>query len=175
LIKGTRYLKGLIIHFLLLMINFFVFVGLIESLQFFTEELPILNALVLGFMIAHSFTLLIIQLGVQILEFLKRRAPTFLISYYFQFGDDETISVPILDPTQNRLGIIILLLVITGGPIFYPIFAGYGALVAFSLISRIGIDPVTIFERFLAWMPPIIVIVVIIIIVSIVAIEFKHA
>ncbi len=134
-----------------------------------------LNTLVLGYMVSHTFVLLSIQLGVQILEFLKIRYPTFLLSYYFQLNHDEEISVPILDPTRNKLGVVTLLLIITGGPIIYPIFAGYGILVAFQLISRVGINPALMFELFLNWMPPLIGVIVVIVIVSIVVIEFKQA
>ena len=175
LIQSVNYIKGLVEHVILLMINFLCFVGLIESMQFFTNDLPILNTLLLGFMFIHTFILLSIQLGVQILQFLKVRKPTLLIAYYFQVSDEEVISIPILDPTKNILGVLVILLVISGGPVFYIIFTGYGALVAINLILRVGLDVGTMFVLFLNWIPPLIFAIVFLIIISVVALEFRHA
>jgi hypothetical protein len=173
--ESVNYIKALIEHVILFMINFLCFVGLIESMQFFTVDLPILNTLLLGFMVIHTFILLSIQLGVQILQFIKVREPTVLIAYYFQMSDEEVISIPILDPTKNKLGVIVILLIISGGPIFYVIFMGYGALVAINLILRVGLDVGTMFVLFLNWIPPLIFAIVLLIIISIVALEFRHA
>lgn len=163
------------------MINFFVLVGIIESLQLFynpSYQLPFLESLVLGYMLVHTITLLSVQLGVQLLELIKIRMPTFLISYYFQFSDEEVIPIPLLDPTKSRLAVLILILVITGGPILYPIFTLYGFFSAYARIVSIVLDPSTIllyFEYFLfSVMPPILFLIVVIIILSIVIIEFKH-
>ncbi len=170
-------LRNLVGHVVLLILNFLVLVGVIEATQIFSETLPPLNAIVLGYMVLHTFVLLCVQLGIQVLEFIKLRMPTFIISYYFQFDDDETIPTTLLDPTKSRLAVFALLLVISGGPLLFPIFAVYGFLVAASLILKIGIDASALlqyFQIFVGWMPPIIVIIVAIAILSIVAIEFKH-
>lgn len=179
--KRGKILKGVFGHIALFMINFFVLVGIIESMQLFYNPsfpLPFLEGLLLGYMLIHTIALLSVQLGVQLLELIKIRMPTFLISYYFQFSDDEVIPVPLLDPTKSRLAVLILLLVITGGPILYPIFTLYGFFSAYARIVQIVFDPSIIlyyFELFLFQvMPPILFFIVITIILSIVIIEFKH-
>jgi hypothetical protein len=169
--------KGAIGHALLLALNFFVLVGIIESFQLFTGDSPFLNWLVLGFMLAHSTVLLSIQLGIQILELVRVRMPTILISYYFQFEDSRTIDIPLLDPTKSRLAVIILILVISGGPVLYPIFGVYGFLLVGSYLAANPFDPSTIlsyFELFLNWMPPIFIFIIGIVILSVVIIEFRH-
>ncbi len=170
-------LRGVLDHVLLFIVNFFVLVGLVSSLQTFSEELPPLNLLVLGYSVVHTFILLCIQLGVQVLQLVRLRAPTVLVTYYFQFSDEELIPVPLFDPTKSKLAVIVLLLVISGGPVMYPIYAVYGALLVVTVLARVGVDPGTIvryFEIFVNWMPPLMGVVVVIVIVSIVAIESKH-
>jgi len=177
MVNKYQYLKGIIEHLFLLLINFSVLVGIIESLQLFSPTLPILNGMVLGYMLAHTFILLSIQQGVQILELIKMRLPTILITYYFEVSDQETIKVPLFDPTKSRLAVIILLLVVTGGPILFPIFAIYGFLLVWGHLAIIALDPVRIvqyFGIFLNYAPPILLIIAAIIILSIVMIERKH-
>jgi hypothetical protein len=172
-----QYLKGTIGHLFLFLVNFSVLVGIIESLQLFTPSLPILNTMVLVYMLIHTFILLSVQQGVQILELIRMRLPTVLIMYYFEISDQETIKVPLFDPTKNRLAVIILLLVITGGPILYPIFAIYGFLLVWGHLAIIALDPVRIvqyFGIFLNFAPPLVLIIAVVIIVSIVMIEMKH-
>jgi len=176
-VSKLQYLKGGIGHLFLLMINFSVLVGIIESLQLFTPFLPTLNALVLGYMLCHTFILLSIQQGIQILEFIRLRMPTVLIAYYFQISDQETIKVPLFDPTKSRLAVFILLLVITGGPILYPIFAVYGFLLVWGHFAIIALDPARIvwyFGIFINYAPPLLLIIAAIIVGSIVMIEMKH-
>jgi hypothetical protein len=177
MVSKTQYLKGAVGHLFLLLVNFSVLVGIIESLQLFTPELPILNALVLGYMLVHTFILLTVQQGVQILEFIKLRMPTVLIIYYFEISDQETIKIPLFDPTKNKLAVIILLLVITGGPILYPIFAIYGFLLVWGHLTIIALDPARIvqyFGIFLNYAPPLLLIIAAVIIISIILIEKKH-
>ena len=177
MVSKTQYLKGAVGHLFLLLVNFSVLVGIIESLQLFTPELPILNALVLGYMLVHTFILLTVQQGVQILEFIKLRMPTVLIIYYFEISDQETIKIPLFDPTKNKLAVIILLLVITGGPILYPIFAIYGFLLVWGHLTIIALDPAKIvqyFGIFLNYAPPLLLIIAAVIIISIILIEKKH-
>jgi len=177
MVNKVQYLRGTIGHLLLFLVNFSVLVGIIESLQLFTPSLPILNGMVLGYMLCHTFILLSIQQGVQILELIRMRLPTVLILYYFKISDQESIKVPLFDPTKNRLAVIILLLVITGGPILYPIFAIYGFLLVWGHLAIIALDPVRIvqyFGIFLNYAPPILLIIAAVIIISIVMIEVKH-
>jgi len=169
--------KGTIGHIVLLALNFFVLVGIIESFQLFTPGLPFLNWLVLGFMLTHSTALLSIQLGIQILELIRVRMPTLLISYYFQLKDSETIGIPLLDPTKSKLAVLILVLIISGGPILYPIFGVYGFLLVGSYLAANPFYPSTIlsyFEIFLNWMPPIFIFIIGVVILSVVIIEFRH-
>ena len=177
MVSKFQYLKGALAHLILFLVNFSVLVGIIESLQLFTPSLPILNGMVLGYMLCHTFILLSIQQGVQILELIRMRLPTILIMYYFEVSDQETIKVPLFDPTKNRLAVIILLLVITGGPILYPIFAIYGFLLVWGHLAIIALDPARIvqyFGIFLSYAPPILLIIAAVIIISIVMIEVKH-
>ncbi|UCE10410.1 MAG: hypothetical protein JSW61_00365 [Candidatus Thorarchaeota archaeon] len=177
MVQSRRLITGAVGHLALFFLNFCVLVGVIESIQLFDENLPILNALVLAYMLTNAFLLLSVQLGVQVLELIRIRMPTLLIAYYFQLGDDESISIPLLDPTKHKLAVFILLLTITGGPILYPIFAVYGFLLIFAHLVTIVLDPsviLTYFGIFLNWMPPILGIIVAMIIASIVIVEFKH-
>lgn len=172
-----QYLKGTIGHLFLFLVNFSVLVGIIESLQLFTPSLPILNAMVLGYMLTHTFILLSVQQGVQILELIRMRLPTILVTYYFEISNQETIKVPLFDPTKNRLAVFILLLVITGGPILFPIFAIYGFLLVWGHLAIIALAPARIvqyFGIFLNYAPPLLLIIAAVIIVSIVMIEMKH-
>ncbi|MFW9806723.1 MAG: hypothetical protein ACFFFK_08350 [Candidatus Thorarchaeota archaeon] len=177
MVSKIQYVKGTVEHLFLLLVNFSVLVGIIESLQLFTPDLPILNALVLGYMLVHTFILLSVQQGVQILEFIRMRLPTVLILYYFEISDQETIKVPLFDPTKNKLAVIILLLIITGGPILYPIFAIYGFLLVWGHLTLIALDPARIvyyFGIFLNFAPPLLLIIAATIIISIVMVERKH-
>ena len=145
MVSRLGYVKGILGHIILLLVNFSVLVGIIESLQLFIgSTLPFLNAFLLGYMLIHTFTLLSIQLGVQVLELIKMRFPTILALYYFQVSDQETISVPLFDPTKSRLAVIILILVITGGPVLFPIFAVYGFFLVWGHLTIIALDPSTI-------------------------------
>jgi len=128
-------------------------------------------------MIVHTIMLLSLQLGIQVLELIRLKMPSFLISYYFRFSDEELIPLRILDPTKSKLAVIVLLLVITGGPVLYPIFAVYGFVFISGDLLIIAFDPNTIlhyFTVFLNWMPPVIALIVIVTIVSVVIVEFKH-
>jgi hypothetical protein len=128
-------------------------------------------------MLLHSVVLLSVQLGVQVLELIRIRMPTLLISYYFQFSDDETLPIPLLDPVKSRMGVVVLLLVISGGPIFYPILAASGLLFIYAILVVIPLDLPTLvryFVMFLNWMPPLLVVIVGILIISVVIIEFRH-
>jgi hypothetical protein len=103
--------------------------------------------------------------------------PTILITYYFVVSDEETIKVPLFDPTKNRLAVIFLLLVLTGGPILYPIFAIYGFLLVWGHLTIIALDPVRIvqyFGIFINYAPPLLLIIAAIIILSVVMIEVRH-
>ncbi|MCK5151941.1 MAG: hypothetical protein KAQ65_08870 [Candidatus Thorarchaeota archaeon] len=176
--SGSRnVLRGSFGHIALLALNFFVLVGIIESFQIFSFDLPFLNLLVLGYMLIHTTVLLSVQLGVQILELIRVRKPTLLIGYYFQMEDSQTISIRLLDPTKSKLAVLVLLLIVTGGPVLFPIFAIYGFLLVYSFIAVIPLAPATIlfyFGYFLNWMPPILAVIVGIIIISIVIVEFRH-
>jgi hypothetical protein len=178
MVSSWGYVKGLIGHGTLFFVNFSVLVGIIESLQLFTSpDLPILNLLLLGYMVIHTFLLLSIQLGVQILELIKVRFPTFLPLYYFQISDQETIPVPLLDPTKSRLAVIVLLLIVSGGPVLYPIFLVYGGLLVWGHLTIIALDPSTIlryFQIFLNYVPPLMIIIAGLIILSVLMIEREH-
>lgn len=170
-------LRGALGHLALLVLNFLVLVGIIESSQILSFDLPFLNLLVLGYMLLHTTALLSVQLGVQILEMIRIRRPTLLIGYYFQMEDSQTIPIKLLDPTKSKLAVLVLLLVVTGGPVLYPIFAIYGFLFVYSFIVVIPLNPITIlyyFGLFLNWMPPILAFIVGIIIISVVIVEFRH-
>ena len=161
MVTKFQYLKGTIGHLFLFLVNFSVLVGIIESLQLFTPSLPILNAMVLGYMLCHTFILLSVQQGVQILELIRMRLPTVLITYYFEISDEETIKVPLFDPTKNRLAVFIILLVLT----------------VWGHLAIIALDPARIvqyFGIFLNYAPPLLLIIAAVIIVSIVMIEMKH-
>jgi hypothetical protein len=137
----------------------------------------LLNLLVLGYMVIHTCLLLSIQLGIQVLQIIKVRFPTLLIWFYFKFDNNESIPIPLLDPTKSKLAVLILLLVISGGPILYPVFAIYGFLFVWGYLTVIALDPSTLirlFSQFLNWMPPLLAIAVLVIVVSIVMIEFRY-
>ncbi|MFW9957006.1 MAG: hypothetical protein ACFFCT_02955 [Candidatus Odinarchaeota archaeon] len=172
--------KGLIGHLFLLFVNFSVLVGIIGGLQLFFDTMnpmPLLNSLLLGYMLVHTCLMLSVQLGIQVLEIIKIRFPTILIWYYFKFDDNESIPIPLLDPTKTKLAILVLLLVISGGPVLFPIFAIYGFLFIWGYLTLIAVDPSTLirlFAQFLNWMPPFLALIVFVIVASIVMIEFRH-
>jgi hypothetical protein len=180
MVAWQQLVKDAIGHIALLLVNFSVLVGIIQSLQLFfdtSNPLPILNSLLLGYMLIHTFLMLSVQLGIQILEIIKIRSPTLLILFYFKFSDEESIPITLLDPTKSRLAVLILLLVISGGPVLFPIFAVYGFLLVWGYLAIIALDPSTLiqlFEQFLNWVPPLLGIIVLVIVVSIVMIEFRH-
>ena len=177
MVSKLQYLKGAVGHLFLFLVNFSVLVGIIESLQLFSPTLPILNTMVLGYMLCHTFIFLTVQTGVQILELIRMRFPTILMLYYFQISDQETIKVPLFDPTKNSLAVLILLLVISGAPILYPIFAIYGFLLVWGHLTIIALDPARIvqyFGIFLNYAPPLLLIIAAVIILSIVMIERRH-
>ncbi|MHA2142235.1 MAG: hypothetical protein ACXADC_08090 [Candidatus Thorarchaeota archaeon] len=177
MVTSRKALKGAVGHIILFIINFLVFVGLVESYRILAIDLPLITKLVLGYMVIHSTILLSVQLGIQVLELIRIRMPTLLISYYFLFDDDEAIPLPLLDPVKSRLGVITLLLVISGGPVFFPIFAASGFLFVLAILIQ---NPVTLpaligyFIEFINWMPPLLAVIVAIVIISIVIIEFRH-
>jgi hypothetical protein len=177
MVTSRKVLNGAVGHIILFIVNFLVFVGLVESYQILALELPIFTALVLGYMAIHTTMLLSVQLGIQVLELIRIRMPTFLITYYFLFDDDEAIPMPLLDPVKSRLGVLTLLLVISGGPVFFPIFAASGLLFVLAILAQSPLTlPVLIgyFIEFINWMPPLLVFIVAIVILSIVIIEFRH-
>ncbi|MHA1863393.1 MAG: hypothetical protein ACTSWA_06470 [Candidatus Thorarchaeota archaeon] len=180
MVTMKQFLKGAIGHVFLIVVNFCVLLGIIVSFQLLVSPLnplPFLNALLLGFMVAHTSILLSIQLGVQVLEIIKQRFPTFLITYYFKFSDQEAIPVPLLDPIKSKLAVIIILLIISGGIVLFPIFAIFGMLLLWVRLPIIVLHPSTIityFDLFLNLVPPLLLVAVAIIIVSIVMIEFKR-
>jgi hypothetical protein len=117
-------------------------------------------------------------MGIQVLELVRIKKPTLLISYYFQFDDNEAIPIPLLDPTKSKLAVLILFLVISGGPILFPIFAIYGTLFMYEYLLIHPLNASLIIEYFgifLNWMPPIIGIILLILILSVIIIEFRHA
>ncbi|MBD3406812.1 MAG: hypothetical protein GF411_11915 [Candidatus Lokiarchaeota archaeon] len=173
----NQILKGFLGHITLFFINFCVLVGVIESLQVPFDNIPFLNLFILGYMIGHTLILLSVQLGIQILELIRIRMPTFLPYYYFRIDDEDAIPIPLLDPTKSKLAVIILLLVIGGGPLIYPIFAIYGFFAVYAHLIAVVLTPQIItqyFGIFLNWMPPFIGIILLFIIISIVIMEFRH-
>jgi hypothetical protein len=175
-----QYLIGAIAHALLLFVNFCVILGMMMSAQLLVtsyQSLPFLNALLLGYMIAHTGILVTIQLGVQATEFLKRQMPILLITYYFGFSDQESIPEPLLDPIKSKLAVIIILLIISGGLVLYPIFAIVGFLLLAVRIPIIVLRPPAIIEYFINFLnlvPPLLILVGVVIVLSIIAIEFKR-
>jgi len=135
-----QFLKAAVAHGFLLFVNFCVLLGIIMSAQVLASPystIPFLNALLLGYMITHTSILLSIQLGVQVSELLKKRWPILLISYYFRFSDQESIPEPLLDPIKSKLAVIIILLIISGGLVLYPIFAIVGMILLWVRIPTI--------------------------------------
>lgn len=178
MVSRWQILKGGFAHLALFAINFFVMVGIVESFQIFDGQMPPIDTIVLWYLLIHSTLLLSVQLSVQIQELIRGRMPTILITYYFKFDDDETIPIPLLDPVKSKLGVLILLLVISGGILIYPIFAIYGFLMVSAIVIVMPpFDIATIvsyFEIFLRWMPPLFAFVLVLLILSIVVIEFRH-
>ncbi|TFG29764.1 hypothetical protein EU528_09200 [Candidatus Thorarchaeota archaeon] len=175
-----QYLKGAVAHIFLLIVNFCVLLGIMMSAQILASpstDLPILNALLLGYMVVHTSILLSIQLGVQVSELLKKKLPILLITYYFSYDDHESIPEPILDPIRSKIAVLIILLIISGGVVLYPIFAIVGMLLLWVRLPIIVLNPaqvITYFTIFLNLVPPLLLITVAIIVVSIIMIEFKR-
>jgi len=175
-----QYLKGAVAHAFLLLVNFCVLVGVIMSAQILLDSsssIPFLNSILLGYMIIHTSILLSIQLGVQGTEFLKKRWPIVLITYYFRFSDQETIPEPLLDPVKSKLAVVIILLILSGGIVLYPIFAIVGMMLLWVRIPIIVLQPSTIVQYFMVFLnlvPPLLLIAVGLIVISIILVEFKR-
>ena len=180
MVTGKQYLVGAIAHGLLLFVNFCVLLGIITNLADLVSPsttYSILNQLLLGYMIIHTSTLLSVQLGVQMLEMIKKKLPTLLIAYYFSIGDSDPIPNPVLDPIKSRTAVVIILLVVSGGIVLYPMFAIYGMLLLLARVPSIIRYPPVIFdyfEIFLNLVPPFLLLVVVIVVLSIIMIEFKR-
>jgi hypothetical protein len=180
MVTGRQLLKGMIAHGLLMIVNFFVLLGVIISIPMIIDpgsSLPFLNVMLIDYMIIHTIILLSIQIGVQILEITKKKLPTLLIIYYFRFDDQETIPDKILDPIKSKLAVIVVLLIISGGVVIYPIFAIVGFMVILVRIPVIILNPpmlVTFFDIFINLIPPLLLLFGLIVILSILMIEFKR-
>jgi hypothetical protein len=76
-----------------------------------------------------------IQAGLQTWSLLHLQPAPLLISYYFQH--DATTNLPhrFLDPVQSRIGLVTVIILLSGGLVAWPIFSFYGA---FLLIVRFG-------------------------------------
>lgn len=180
MVTRKQFLKGIIQHGFLLVVNFCVLLGIIMSIQLLaspSSSFPILDIILLGYMVVHTSILLSFQLGVQALEIIRKRFPTVLISYYFTVEDHDTISEPLLDPIKSKVAVIIILLILSGGIILYPIFAITGMLLLWVRLPIILLAPSQIilyFVLFLNLVPPLLLIAVAIIVLSIIMIEFKR-
>jgi len=181
MVTGKQYLIGAISHGFLLFVNFCVLLGIITSVPLLvgpsSASLPVLNQVLLAYMIIHTSILLSIQLGSQILDIIKQRFPTLLITYYFNIDDHDTIPDPLLDPVKSRIAVITILLILSGGIILYPIYAVIGMLLLLVRLPVILLNPaqiITYFVIFLNLVPPLLLIAVAIIILSIIMIEFKR-
>lgn len=180
MVTRKQFLKGAIAHIFLLVVNFCALLGIITSIPLLvgpSASLPFLNLVLLGYMVIHTSILLSIQLGFQVLEIIKMRSPTVLIAYYFNISDEDSISIPLLDPIKSKIAVIIILLIISGGIILYPIFAVTGMLLLLVRLPIILLQPSTIISYFLIFLnlvPPLLLIAVAIIVLSIIMIEFKR-
>ncbi|MHA2023641.1 MAG: hypothetical protein ACTSWQ_08275 [Candidatus Thorarchaeota archaeon] len=111
------------------------------------------------------------------LEIIKKKFPTLLIAFYFNISDEEFIPIPLLDPIKSRIGVIVIILILSGGIILYPIFAVYGMLLLLVRLPNILLNPATLigyFVVFLNLVPPLLLIAVAIVVLSIIMIEFKR-
>ena len=175
-----QYLKFAIAHGLLLFVNFCVILGILMSAQLLAtsyQSLPILDLVLLGYMVSHTAILVTIQLGVQASEFLKKKWPILLISYYFGFEDNEPIPDPLMDPIKSKLAVVIVLLIVSGGLVLYPIFAIVGFMLLAVRIPNLVLQPSTIilyFREFLNLVPPLLLLPAAVIVLSIIMIEFKR-
>jgi hypothetical protein len=180
MVTRKQYLIGVTTHGILLFVNFCVLLGIITNLAILVSpstSVIFLNLILLGYMIIHTSVLLSIQLGIQVLEIIMKKPPTLLISYYFNIGDEVTIPDPFLDPIKSKLAVIIILLILSGGTVIYPIFAIYGFLLLIVRLPIILLNPTTLisyFEIFLNLVPPLLMMTVVIIVLSIIMIEFKR-
>ena len=180
MVTKKQFLKGALAHVFLLVVNFCTLLGIITSIPLLagpSDSLPILNLVLLGYMVIHTSILLSIQLGFQVFEIVKIRYPTVLIAYYFNISDEDSISIPLLDPIKSKIAVLIILLIISGGIVLYPIYAVTGMLLLLFRLPNILLNPETIinyFENFLNLVPPLLLIAVAIIVLSIIMIEFKR-
>lgn len=180
MVTGKQYLIGAIAHGLLLFVNFCVLLGIITNFALLmspSTSFPILNQILLGYMVIHTSILLSFQIGIQISEIIKKKLPTILVAYYFNIGDEVTIPDPILDPIKSKIAVLVILLILSGGIVIYPIFAVYGLMLLLVRLPIILLNPTTIIDYFLIFLnlvPPLLLIAVGIIVLSIILIEFKR-
>ncbi|MHA1136468.1 MAG: hypothetical protein ACTSSE_08280 [Candidatus Thorarchaeota archaeon] len=180
MVTDKQYLIGAVGHGFLLFVNFCVLLAIITNFQLIVSPsttVPFLTHVLLSYMIIHTSILLSIQLGIQVLEIIKKKFPTLLIAFYFNISDEEFIPIPLLDPIKSRIGVIVIILILSGGIILYPIFAVYGMLLLLVRLPNILLNPATLigyFVVFLNLVPPLLLIAVAIVVLSIIMIEFKR-
>ena len=73
-----------------------------------------------------------IQLGLQLYALFTLDECPVLLFYYFQYSDDE-IPHTILDPTKSNIGLIVLILLLIGGYMAWPIYSIYGLILSYDI------------------------------------------
>ena len=86
---------------------------------------PSLQILILFYGSILCLFILPIQLGLGIASFIKFEDPPLLLLIYFQY-DQEELPMDILDPTKSGIGVLVLLALLFGGYVAWPLFASYG-------------------------------------------------
>ncbi|MHA1838952.1 MAG: hypothetical protein ACTSYO_03190 [Candidatus Ranarchaeia archaeon] len=104
--------------------------------EFFTDIQLIVSVLLYGGLLC--LFLIPIQMGVGFVAFFKYKPPPFLLSVYFQY-DQKELPDPLLDPLKSRVGIVVLIALLAGGYIAWPLYAIYGLYIIISLFMAIPV------------------------------------
>ncbi len=99
-------------------------IGLLVFLPELFIQLPFTSVILLYGGIL-CFFLVPVQLAIGLVAFFQYQPPSFVLLVYFQ-SDQKPLPDPLLDPLQSKVGFIVLVALIGGGYIAWPLYAFYG-------------------------------------------------
>jgi hypothetical protein len=100
-----------------------------------------LFSILLVYMGCLCLILLPIQLGLGVYAFSHGQEPSFLLLVYFQY-DQKKLPSELLDPTESKIGVVVLVILLAGGFIALPVFFLYGSwLIGFLIIGSTIFTP----------------------------------
>ncbi|MHA1595482.1 MAG: hypothetical protein ACTSXJ_04430 [Candidatus Baldrarchaeia archaeon] len=127
--------KAAVIHIISVVFIGLAFIGITEAFPHIFPPSSLSDMLFLYALVICA-VLLPIQAALQAISLIRLEIPPFLLTYYFQYDPDEELPHQVLDPTFSKLGVAILLMLLGGGYLAWPVFAAYGAYVILLVFAR---------------------------------------